>query len=492
MPGKGPRLGLGWLLAVVPLAFACSGSDSNDAGGGASGTGNASSGGTAGGGGNAGNAGAGGSGNSGAVGATGGSGGLAGAGGGECTFNDFSAVDNFAKYNAYLNKTQAEINASASGPYKGVHNPDFTDVVSKPDNGAGPGGQGQFRIGCVYSHFGYEDPIIKPNAPCKSHLHMFWGNTKASAHSVFNNPSLPADPNDIMESGGGTCQGGALNRSLYWIPAMYDGPLGKRNLAIPHTITLYYKSHRPWEVQPLPAGIQLLIGNVNAGGTVNKSFTPSDSLHWGCYEPSAGQTVTKSPTIPGTGGTAACPSGQDIQATIQFPQCLATDDGKATGNPVLTHQDFLSHTKRVNNNDPCPASHPYRVPQISYLIRWKNPGASISTWRLSCDEGFESASPPTPGGCLHGDWLGGWNEFAIQTWIDGCFDPDTNPAGGMFTNKGVNNFGGPRNCSIGQLGHNKHYLDNGKAISFDRVSKLNDYTGPQLVPDPCPGCSPLH
>ncbi len=480
--------------ATLPLLFAlcvgCSDSDSGAAAGtgavpsaggqGASSSGGTSSGGTS-------------SGGTSGVG-TGASAGSGGAGGAQaqCDFNDFSAVDNFAGYDKYKAATQAQLDASGTGYYKGVHNPDFTDSVAQPDNGPGPGTQGQFRIGCVYSHFGYEDPIVKPKRPCEAHLHMFWGNTSASAYSVFNNPSLPSDPNDIMEHGGSTCQGGPLNRSAYWIPALYDGPLGARNLVIPENITLYYKSYRPWEVQPLPAGIELLIGNVNPGGSVNNNFVESDSLHWGCYEPSAGQTVTRSPTIPGTAATPACPSGQDIQATIQFPQCLATDDGTPTGKPVLSSADFVSHTKMVPNNDPCPSTHPYRVPQISYLVKWKNPGASTSTWRLSCDEGFESASPPTPGGCLHGDWLGGWNPSAIQAWIDGCFDPDTNPAGGLFTNKGVNNFGGPRNCSIGQLGMNKHYLDTKQALSLVRVSKLNNYTGPQLIPDPCPNCSPLH
>jgi len=90
-------------------------------------------------------------------------------------------------------------------------------------------------------------------------------------------------------------------------------------------------------------------------------------------------------------------------------------------------------------------------------------GAGVDGWRLSSDSGI-------PGGSLHGDWLGGWNEVAIEKWIDGCFDP-----GGEFS--------GPRNCSGGQTGRN------GTGRAFRRVSNLNDYTGENFLLDPHPAHS---
>jgi len=114
----------------------------------------------------------------------------------------------------------------------------------------------------------------------------------------------------------------------------------------------------------------------------------------------------------------------------------------------------------VPNNDRCPASHPYRVPQISYLLYFPNgsdgAGAGVSNWVLSSDHGVA-------GGSLHGDWLGGWNDEAIQKWIDGCYDPN-------------GSFSGSRNCSIGQTGRN------GSNRKFRRVSRLNDYVGPNFLP----------
>ena len=339
----------------------------------------------------------------------------------------------------------------------------------RDSNGAVNATQGAFRILCSVSHFAYEDPIIRPDQPGGSHLHMFWGNTNASAFTNTTVPGNPSDPNDLLNHGGSTCQGGALNRSAYWMPALVSGPAdANRQIALPKVVLLYYKSHRATEVNPLPAGIQLLVGNVNAGGSVNDSFAGEHALHWGCYDPSRGQTVAPLlGVIPGTNGTAPCAAGRDIQATIQFPQCLAVDGG---GRPVLTSPDFVSHTLQIPNNDPCPSSHPYRVPQISYLVRWENPGAAeVANWRLSSDRNADAPTGqvPFPGGSLHGDWLGGWNDDAIQLWTDGCFDP------------GGNN---PRNCSLGQTGQN------GTGLQFDRIegSLLTNmvYDGPMLVDDP--------
>lgn len=374
-----------------------------------------------------------------------------------------SGMSNFRDGDAPL--TADEINNAATGPYDGFHSNAWTQPAPRPDNGAHV--QGQFRINCAVSHYAYDDPIIHPGQPSRSHLHMFWGNTAADHNST---------PATFAETGGSTCQGGVLNRSAYWIPAMLDGPTGPdRSVVIPKTITLYYKSHRPADVNPLPAGIQLLVGNVDNGGAVRPSIPAGrPHLSWGCYNPARGQAVNLAPVIPGTADTPQCPNNWDIQASIEFPQCIATNGGA----PVLTSPGYVAHTARLGSDsphgpqtNPCPASHPYRVPQISYLIRWANPaGTTESTWRLSSDTDADKASPPHPGGSLHGDWVGAWNDQAQQAWIDGCF------------------LNAPRNCSGGQTGQN----DTGRQfrpIIGDRL-RLQHYTGPHVVADPCPTCDP--
>jgi len=342
---------------------------------------------------------------------------------------------------------QHEVLSSADLTGLGFFHDGFTEPAPQPDNGASP--QGQFRIGCQYSHFGYNDPIVKPSQPNKSHLHMFWGNTKTNAFTSFNEQVPLGDPNDIMESGGSTCQGFELNRSAYWVPALLTNRHSPRSVVIPDVITIYYKSYRPQEVNPLPAGIEFLSGNVGPNAEMRESFTQSPSLYWSCGNSGIIRKVTN--RIP-----TDCNADEYINATITFPQCLAVD---SNGDPVLSSPDFMSHTRMIPNNDQCPSTHPYRVPQISYLLYYPNgtdgAGAGVANWVLSSDKSV-------PGGSLHGDWLGGWHDQAMQKWIDGCHDP-----------KEI--YSGPRNCSIGQTGRN------GTNRQFRRVSRLNDYDGPNFL-----------
>lgn len=353
------------------------------------------------------------------------------------------------------NYTSAQLNAMGSGQYGAFMSDCFSEIADRPDNGESP--QGQFRIICGVSHFAYDDPIVFPGQPGKAHLHMFWGNMKTNANSNFVRGDTA---NSILESGGSTCQGGIVNRSAYWAPAMLSGTGASTKVVMPRTIVLYYKSHRPDDVHPLPQGIQLLVGNIAPGGKAGTSFSASDALAWGCYNASTGLQEGKTNIIPGTNGSPACPDGQLINAVIQFPQCLAVN---GAGQPVLTSSDFVSHTLMIDQNTPCPGSHPYRVPQISYLMYWANPpGNEEAGWRLSSDAGFDQPNVPNPGGSLHGDWLGGWHSGTIQAWIDGCF---------LLQH---------RNCSVGQTGQNgtNRQLKRFKGSLYDGQM---DYTGPQYL-----------
>ena len=92
---------------------------------------------------------------------------------------------------------------------------------------------GAFRFICGAGQVSYDDPIVYPGQPGKSHLHQFYGNTLADANSTF--ASLRA-------SGDSTCNnignGTAANRSAYWMPAMLDG---KGHVVVPDYVQVYYK-----------------------------------------------------------------------------------------------------------------------------------------------------------------------------------------------------------------------------------------------------------
>lgn len=88
---------------------------------------------------------------------------------------------------------------------------------------------GQFRTACEFSHFSYDDPLVFPGQPGAAHLHMFFGNTHVNAHSTYDT---------LLNSGSGTCNGLELNRTGYWVPAMFDG---EGNVRVPERVVIYYK-----------------------------------------------------------------------------------------------------------------------------------------------------------------------------------------------------------------------------------------------------------
>ena len=136
----------------------------------------------------------------------------------------------------------------------------LTEPALVRDNGTV--GDGQFRAACQYSHFAYDDPIVYPNQPGRSHLHMVFGNTGVTAATTTAS---------LVNSGGGTCNGFELNRSGYWTPALLDG---RGNAVVPEMIILYYKTKQPHRVQRMPQGLKMVVGNANA-----ESFTASQFLY---------------------------------------------------------------------------------------------------------------------------------------------------------------------------------------------------------------------
>lgn len=295
--------------------------------------------------------------------------------------------------------------------------PNLTERARKRDNGASK--EGQFRIACEYSHFGDDDPIVFPGQPGASHLHMFFGNTETDAFTT--NESL-------VDSGGGTCSGYELNRSAYWFPALLDG---KGNAVVPDKIIIYYKTKDPSTVTAMPQGLQMIAGNTTA-----ESFETNRRLHWSCGR--SGHAYNLTNRIPDCGGDA-------INAAVGFPNCW---DGVNLSAPDLT-----SHLTWVNDHEDCPSSHPRRLPTITILLYW--PGVdSVDGWHLSSDRSGGFNAPP--GGTLHADWWGGWNDEAMDLWIDGCMKAS-------------------RNCSFGQTGTDRQ---------FSQLNGGNEYEGNNLLPLP--------
>lgn len=249
----------------------------------------------------------------------------------------------------------------------------------------GPTQTGAFRLRCQASHFAFDDPIVFPNQPGRSHLHVFFGNTGANAASTTES---------LTSSGNSTCNGGTVNRSSYWAPAVIDM---RTNLAVlPTASDFYYKTGyngvRPADIKPFPKGLRMI-----AGDPKNASAIAYGSHYsWVCRNnyPQNGQSLQN------------CAVGDQLEMSLSFPQCW---DGVNLDSP-----DHKSHMAYANNG--CPRSHPVALPEVSMHVLYPITEPNQAThWRLSSDTYNGPAGYST-----HGDWWNGWNQTHLETWVRDC------------------------------------------------------------------------
>ncbi|MEM9566320.1 MAG: DUF1996 domain-containing protein [Actinomycetota bacterium] len=224
------------------------------------------------------------------------------------------------------------------------------------------------RIYCVISHFSHDDPIVFPNRAGAAHGHMFWGNTGTDHTSTGAS---------LLAGGNSSCEGGTNNRSSYWIPSLHDEAGAA---VLPESVFVYYKSFGGPRfdrstIRPIPAGLEML---------ATREVARSGDHHVR------------------VGGSAT-----EVQLHIAFPECVAVD---RAGRPVLTSADNVSHVSYAGGGGPtgCPATHPYRIPQLSYVVRFAVPFPS--NWSLSSDHHH----PGGKGDSLHADYIAAWDQASMD------------------------------------------------------------------------------
>lgn len=256
--------------------------------------------------------------------------------------------------------------------------------------GAGDG-TGAFRTVCDYSHMAFDDPIVYPGQPGRSHLHTFFGNTGVTGNSTAAT---------IANSGNSTCRGGIVNRSSYWVPSMIDTRDGTP--LRPSESHFYYKTGYygvvPSSVQALPAGLRMIAGDA-------KNTTSSGPFAYSCHGDNI--AAQQGPGIPN------CPVGSEVWQHIYFPQCW---DGVNLDSP-----DHKSHMAYPTAGRGCPASHPVPLPEITFNIVYPVTEANAPLrWRLSSD----NYGSNLPGGySAHGDWFNGWRADIMDTFVRNCDRP---------------------------------------------------------------------
>jgi hypothetical protein len=250
-------------------------------------------------------------------------------------------------------------------------------------------GEGANRFLCAYAYMAFDDPIVFPGEPGKSHLHQFFGNTQVNAFTTADS---------IAAVGNSTCSGGTANRTGYWTPAAIDA---KGHVITPTTATIYYKSGyqmQPSLVRPMPTGLRMIAGD----RTWTNVKQNQQRVWWTCTD----HGPTYSSTIPDC--------GDRVQLIVIFPQCW---DGKHLDSP--DHKSHMAYPDYSNaaNGSKCPSSHPVVVPEITEEFFWPVPkGDRSSTWHISSDMDVSK-----PGGLsAHADWMMGWDVDVMKGFVTRC------------------------------------------------------------------------
>jgi len=362
----------------------------------------------------------------------------------------------------------------AGGHLAGVFaNPDPA-VLRAGEPLPGPDQHGaSFRIKCHASHLNYDDSIVYPGESGRAHLHLYLGNTATDARHV--------DTESFLRSTSSTCQGGHLNRSGYWIPAMLaprygsDGelqlppgsdqpvfaivrPLGTglhpdRPGFVAESISfapdVYYKSATDAvaDIQPMPEGLRFIAGDMLARPDhFAHNWHPnegSNPYNWSC-ESWQGEDPRPAdlPHIP------ICPVGDTVNLSVRFPMCW---DGVRLDSPDhKAHMAFSEAFPREGGGwrIDCPPSHPVALTQVSYNFGFPvtadnaSPSGDTAGWRLSSDMYRVSdyrIRPPSvdyaPGGfSAHGDWFMAWHPEVMQALITHCIQAGRDCSNGNLGN----------------------------------------------------------
>lgn len=315
---------------------------------------------------------------------------------------------------AFRDTPQAQVpEAELTGPPTGY--PDGNGRF--PDEGVGA-----FRIDCEFSHFAYDDPIVKPNQPGASHLHMFFGNTDVNAFTT---------PETLRDSGGGTCNGHELNRTGYWVPALFDDAGSVR---VPDFARVYYKGFRntdsrAGQVQPYPENMQIVSNNA-----VNKDRRDG-GFAFRCIDTFGGSKSGESATMSNcSGGTNADTGRNMLEMNVKFDQCW-------NGQDPANYTENLTEPRYSWYSSICPDSHPQLLPNLEFLVRYMlDDGESTEDWYLSSDVGPATGQRggPSGGTTSHGDWWGAWDPEINEEWIDNCVRPlDTDCGFGLLNDQGT-------------------------------------------------------
>lgn len=266
---------------------------------------------------------------------------------------------------------------------------------------------GAFRTNCLESHESNHDPLVFPSQPDMAHHHIFFGNPLVDAYTTSES---------LLEATETNCDGKALNKSAYWVPALYDQNQERIEYEEP---LFYYKTgyHVPAKnIQSLPKGLKIIAGNAStkeAQSTKAIKFRCNSwesDIDW--FDP--GDPLDHVDYLPD------CSIDDILEIRILFPQCW---DGQQLGSDKYqSHMAYPSEaTPPVAGTGSCPSSHPITLPEISYNfgIYVTEDRGSPTKWRFSSDLHKGTKNGIT----AHADWMNGWDPDIMETIVEQCLRP---------------------------------------------------------------------
>ncbi|MFG1868621.1 DUF1996 domain-containing protein [Micromonospora arborensis] len=253
---------------------------------------------------------------------------------------------------------------------------------------AGVGNLPEFRADCQYSHRLPDDPIVAPGLPGASHMHSFVGNKALDANTVAG---------DLLKFTATSCKP-AQDHSAYWVPTLYDNATGK-----PVETTgfrVYYRSlaKNSTGQLPMPNGLRMISGDAKKKKPTPRGAT--GQFYCAFYGPGDLDGIARSTN----GNWPICGGDATLHFMMQFPDCW---DGKHLDSP--NHKDHVAY----GSGNACPASHPVRIPAITFDIQYPAKGTPAGYY-LSSDKEGKSASS------MHGDAFVMWDVNTMNKRTKNC------------------------------------------------------------------------